>query len=112
MLPILEYVSWFFLLGGAFFCIVGGIGMHRFPDFYTRMHASGVTDTLGAGMLLIGLIFQEALLPGMSVLNMGRLLLILFFLYLTSSTATHALAKTAYHHGPKPFLVEKEKDHN
>lgn len=112
MLPLLEYVSWFFLLGGAIFCVVGGIGMHRFPDFYTRMHASGVTDTLGAGMILVGLMFQELLLPGMSWLNVGRLIIILVFLLLTSSTSTHALAKTAYHHGPKPILVEEEKDHN
>lgn len=46
------------LLLGSFLCLSGGVGIIRFPDFYTRMHAVGVTDTLGAGMILIGLLLQ------------------------------------------------------
>lgn len=109
---ILTYASWFFLFGGGFFCIVGGLGMHRFPDFYTRIHASGVTDTMGAGMVLVGLMLQEGTLPNTSWLNVGRLILILLFLYLSSATSTHALAKAAFNHGPKPLLSRKEKNHN
>lgn len=127
MLQALEYVSLFCLLTGGIFCVIGGIGLNRFPDFYTRLHASGVTDTMGAGMFLIGLMLQEVVFrlgpasaghdPNITaiVLNVGRLLLIWAFLYLSSATSTHALAKSAYNHGPKPWLVgqeEKEKDHN
>lgn len=104
---ILQYTSWFFLIMGGFFCVVGGIGMHRFPDFYTRMHAAGVTDTMGAGLILVGLMFQEAMLPNASGLNIGRLGLILVFLYITSPTSGHALAKAAYNRGPEPMLGKK-----
>jgi multisubunit Na+/H+ antiporter MnhG subunit len=48
----------FLVLGGGFFCLVGGIGLLRMPDFYTRMHAASVTETLGAGLMLLGLMLQ------------------------------------------------------
>ena len=52
---IVDLISALCLLIGSFLCISGGIGILRFPDFYTRMHAVGVTDTLAAGMILVGL---------------------------------------------------------
>ena len=54
-------ISFFFIAIGAFFCLVGGIGLIRMPDFYTRMHAASVTETLGAGLILLGLIVQAGL---------------------------------------------------
>ena len=54
----LDLVSWVCLLAGSFFAISGGIGILRFPDFFTRMHATGVTDTLCASLILVGLMFQ------------------------------------------------------
>ena len=54
----LDILAWTLLGLGTFFCLVGGIGLNRFPDFYTRIHANGVTDTLGAGLILTGLMFQ------------------------------------------------------
>ena len=53
-----DLLSWFFLLGGARFCVVGGVGLLRLPDFFTRCHGAGITDTMGAGMILIGLMMQ------------------------------------------------------
>jgi hypothetical protein len=50
--------------GGGFFCVVGGIGLLRMPDFYTRMHAASVTETLGAGLILLGLMLQAGLHAG------------------------------------------------
>jgi multicomponent Na+:H+ antiporter subunit G len=44
--------------GGRFFCLIGGIGLLRMPDFYTRMHAASVTETLGAGLMLLGLMLH------------------------------------------------------
>ncbi len=42
------------LLLGSIFAVIGGIGLLRLPDFYSRMHGGGITDTLGAGLILIG----------------------------------------------------------
>jgi multicomponent Na+:H+ antiporter subunit G len=97
-----DLISWVCLLGGAFFAISGGVGILRFPDFFTRMHATGVTDTLCAALILLGLMFQA----GWGV-TLVKLFLILAFLLLTSPTATHALAKAALHGKLEPALEEK-----
>ncbi|MBU50478.1 MAG: sodium:proton antiporter [Deltaproteobacteria bacterium] len=101
----LYYLSWALLVSGSFFCIVGGIGLIRFPDFYTRMHAAGVTDTLGASLILVGLMIQ-ATHHHQTFTNIAKLILILLFLLLTSATSSHALAKSALNHGPQPLLDE------
>ena len=111
----LQILAWISILGGSIFCIIGGIGLNRFPDFYTRMHASGITDTMGAGLVLLGLIFYSCIgWHTESLLNIPKLFLILFFLYLTSATATHALAKSALHdsNNPKPILDDKHERTN
>jgi len=87
---IVNMASALCLLIGSFLCLSGGVGIIRFPDFYTRMHAVGVTDTLGAGMILIGLMLQTS--EGFVVL---KLLLILVMTIFISPVASHALAKTA-----------------
>jgi len=58
MALVLDVLSWVCLLGGAVFLLVGAIGLLRFPDFYTRLHAVSVCDTMGAGLVLIGLMLQ------------------------------------------------------
>ena len=97
----IDVLSWACLLGGAFFSVVGGIGLLRLPDFYTRIHAGGVTDTMGAGLLVLGMVLQA----GWSLITV-KLLLILGFLWLGSATTAHALAKAALAAGLKPVLVE------
>ena len=89
-----DAASWFCLAVGSLFCVIGGIGIIRFPNFYTRGHAAGLTDTMGAGFILLGLMIQG----GISLVT-GKLLLVLFFLFVTSPTATHALFKSAYTFG-------------
>ena len=86
-----DILSWVLLSGGALFCVVGALGMHRMPGFYERVHAAGLIDTMGAGMILGGLCLQA----GVS-LNTLKLLLILLFLWATSPASTHALVKAAY----------------
>lgn len=88
-----------FLAAGLFFVFAGTIGVLRLPDFYTRLHAAGMTDTLGAELILLGLIFQS----GFSQMTL-KLLLVAFFLFVTSPTATHAVAHAAYKSGLKPVL--------
>ncbi len=90
-MPWMAAVSWICLVAGSLLCVVGGIGMLRMPDFYTRGHSAGLTDTGGAGLILLGLMFQAGL-----TLVTVKLGMVLFFLYVTSPTATHALAKAAY----------------
>ncbi len=94
----LDIATLVLLALGSFFCLSGGIGMLRFPDFYTRMHAAGVTDTLGAALVIAGLMVQAT--PVVFL----KLVLILLFLLLTSPTSSHALAKAAVHGGLKPWF--------
>ena len=87
-----EIISAILLCLGTFFCVVGGIGIHRMPDFYTRTHAASITDTLGAGLVLVGLMFlcedQHWTVP-------VKLGMVLLFVLLTSPTSGHALVKAA-----------------
>jgi multicomponent Na+:H+ antiporter subunit G len=87
---VLEFVVGVLLVSGGVFGLVGGIGLLRFPDFYTRLHAAGITDTLCALLVILGLVVSV----GWGVL-MLKLLLILLFLLFTAPTATHALARAA-----------------
>ncbi|MEE2825308.1 MAG: monovalent cation/H(+) antiporter subunit G [Planctomycetota bacterium] len=94
-----DVASWAFLLLGSFFSIVGGIGIIRLPEFFSRLHAGGVTDTLGATLIVVGLLLQVD-----SGLIAIKLLMILFFLLVTSPTSCHALAKSAISEGLEPVL--------
>lgn len=87
------------ILIGLFFMFAGTLGVLRLPDFYTRIHAAGMTDTLGAEMILLGLMIQG----GFSQMTL-KLLFVAFFLLLTGPTSTHAVANAAYHVGLRPQL--------
>ena len=104
-LSIPDIASWIFLVLGAFFCMTGGLGLLRFPDFYSRLHGGGITDTLGAGVILIGLMFQG----GWSMVTV-KLVMILGFLLLTSPTSTHALSKAAFSSGLEPLTKDGDAD--
>ena len=102
MMEMLVYIaSWTCLLLGSGFCLIGGIGLLRLPDFYSRMHGGGITDTLGAGLVILGLMLQG----GLSLVTV-KLVMILLFLLLTSPVATHAIARAAQHSGLKPHVVK------
>ncbi len=101
-----EILSWLCIVGGAVLGIIGGIGMHRFPDFYARMHAAGITDTLCAALFLLGLGFQAGL-----SLAAFKLLLIFGFLFFTNPTASHALGNASLHSGLKPQLADDSPEH-
>ncbi len=87
------------LAAGSFFLLIGSIGLLRLPDFYSRCHATGKSDTLGVMLLVLGLVLVEGL-----TLNAVKLLLILTFVGLTNPTATHALARAAFQIGLKPWF--------
>jgi multicomponent Na+:H+ antiporter subunit G len=100
---LIDVLSWASLLAGGAFCIVGAAGLLRMPDFYTRMHAASVVDTLGAGFMLLGMALQAGLtLVTVKLLMIGALLLF------ASPTATHALARAGFARGLKPLLAAEE----
>lgn len=94
-----AFLSCASILTGIFFVMAGTLGVLRLPDFYTRLHAAGMTDTLGAELVILGLIIQS----GFTQMSL-KLLLVAFFLLLTSPTATHAIANAAYKAKLKPKL--------
>ena len=112
---------------GCAFAVVGGIGLIRFPEFFARMHAGGVTDTAGAGFILCGLILRTA--PMFAHLDLHgspmhvvealvhaampgiKLAMVLFFLLITSPTSGHALAKAASNYGMTPENAANPGEH-
>jgi multicomponent Na+:H+ antiporter subunit G len=98
---IINLVSSLFITIGALSIIVGLLGVYRMPDFYTRLHAASIIDTLGAMLILFGLILYY----GFNIVSL-KLLLILIFILITTPTAAHALAKSALHGNLKPILKD------
>ena len=96
-----EMVSYGCLLAGSVFIVIGSIGLIRLPDFFTRLHGVGVSETLGAWLVLVGLLLQS----GWSSVTI-KLIIIFIFVVITGPTATHALAKSALHGGLKPKYID------
>jgi multicomponent Na+:H+ antiporter subunit G len=103
MATILDICSWVCLVAGGLFGLIGGLGLLRLPDFYARMHGSGITDTCGAWLVLLGLMLQA----GLGLVTV-KLVMIGLLLAVTSPTSTHALAKSAWTYGLKPFTRREE----
>lgn len=103
MTLLVDILSGLCLVGGGFFCLVGGIGLIRMPDFYTRMHAASVTETLGAGLILLGLMLQAGF-----TLVTAKLVLVGLLLFFASPTASHALAQAALIRGVRPLLGARD----
>jgi len=100
----IDIVSWVCLIVGGILGVIGGLGIHRFPDFYSRLHAAGTTDTLSATLILFGLGLQAG-----PTLDAVKLFFIFWFLFFTSPTASHALANAASHSGLKPKTSVPDK---
>jgi len=98
---LVEIASWVCIIAGCFFAIVGAAGVLRLPDVFTRMHGAGMVDTGGAGLILIGLMFQA----GFTFVTIKLFLIGLFLLYASPAT-THALARAALNGGVKPQTPE------
>ena len=99
---LLDIASWAAILVGSALILVGSLGLIRLPDFYTRLHAAGIIDTMGVELVLLGMMFQA----GFSFVTI-KLLLIGAFIFLTSPTSTHAIANAAYTAGLKPLLSSR-----
>jgi multicomponent Na+:H+ antiporter subunit G len=101
----IEISSWILILIGAFALVCGAIGVVRFPDVYTRMHAASITDTLGSAAILIGLMLQAG-----PTLISAKLGLILIFIFITSPTSSFSLAHAALSSGVEPELKNDWRD--
>ncbi len=100
MAMLVTILSWAALAGGGFFYLVGAVGLNRMPDVFTRMHAASVSETLGVGLLVLGMVLQAGF-----TLVAAKLIIILLVLLVTGPVATHALARAALHDGEKPLLA-------
>lgn len=100
MLPpeIADYLSWFCLITGSVFSLIGAVGMLRMPDVFTRIHAASLIETMGVGMILLGLGIQS----GFTLIAV-KLFMIFAFLFFTNPTTTHALTRALYHAGVIPL---------
>ena len=104
MSAVAETIGGVLLLCGSALCVIGGVGLLRLPDFYTRTHANGLTDTLGATLIMGGLVCYAG--PGQVAL---KLVLIGMLFYVTSPTGTHALVKAAHSRGVRAAPSEADE---
>lgn len=104
-MPVQTIVAMVLIVGGVFFLTVSSIGLLRLPDFYTRTHAVGKSETLGAILTLSGL----AVYNGWE-LSTFKILFILIFVLIANPTATHAIARAALRSGLQPWIRKKKPD--
>lgn len=107
---ILDIISWILLVLGGACVLIGGIGGLRMPNFYARIHAASLTDTMGTILIFVGMMLQA----GLSLATL-KLFAIMLFLLITGPTATYALANAALLSGLKPDVEstsEESKENN
>ena len=87
---IINSLSFVAILLGVICIVIAAIGIFRLPDFYTRLHAAGVADTLGVGLILVGLMLQSGWDTSLS-----KLFVLLVFILISGPTVSYALAHAA-----------------
>lgn len=100
---LVDLLSWALLLSGAFFYLVGMVGLFRFPDLFTRMHAVSVSDTLGVILLIFGMLLQAGF-----TLVAVKLIFVLVLLLVSGPVISHALARAALHDGQWPLIARED----
>ena len=80
-----------FILLGAFFIISGMVGLVRFPDTFTKLHASSVTEVVGIPLALLGLAMTQS-----TLFAAAKILILIPIIWIIGPVASHALAKAAY----------------
>jgi len=93
-MTLIDYLSSLLLLVGAIFFLAGTLGLLRFPDVYTRLHALTKADNVGLGLIITGLALQSESLAGA-----GKLVLIWLLVILAGSTTANLIAKEALRRG-------------
>lgn len=103
MAMLADIASWLFLIPGCALLVIGALGILRLPDVFARVHAAGIIDTLGIGLIVLGLAFQA----GWTLLAV-KLLFVLAFVFFTSPTTTHALVRAALDGGVHPIVRDDQ----
>ena len=99
------------VVSGLFFFFATTVGLLRFPDFYSRMHAAGKGDTLSSLLMLGGLALYEFHEINIATILVGaKILLIVVFIFMASPTATHAITDAGFESGVKPWQKEKTEE--
>ncbi|MBY8974855.1 monovalent cation/H(+) antiporter subunit G [Rhodobacteraceae bacterium NNCM2] len=99
----IDIISAVCLIAGGFFFVVSGIGLNRMPDVFSRMHATSVGDTMGVGLLIVGMCLQAGL-----TLVTVKLIFILAVVLFIGAVSSHALARAALHDGEQPILMNQK----
>jgi multicomponent Na+:H+ antiporter subunit G len=95
-MTLIEYASSLLLVLGAFFFLAGTLGLLRFPDVYTRLHALTKADNVGLGLIVLGLSLQAD-----SLIEVAKLLLIWLLVLISGSSVAHLIAKSALQKGAR-----------
>ena len=96
--PLIDILVWVLMIGGAFFVLAGSIGLIRFPDFWSRLHAASIMDSAGVILFIGGMMLHS----GFNLVTV-KLAIIGIFLFITGPTATHAVANAAFVSGSRPY---------
>lgn len=99
-----ELIAAIFMTGGMIFFIGSAVGMLRLPDFYSRVHASGNSETLGCTLSFLGLMIYEGL-----TLTTAKMAFVFLLVFLANPIGSHILSKAAYKTG-HPVWTLKSKD--
>ena len=98
MAELIDYISSLLVIMGTTFIFAGTIGLLRFPDVYTRLHALTKADNLGLGLIVFGLAIQSQ-----SWAMTGKLILIWLLVLLAAASVSHLIARAALHRGVSPW---------
>lgn len=98
-----DIVTFLLLVGGVISMLIGSYGLLKMPDVFARMHAAGMVDTLGLGLIMVGLMVQA----GFSLVTFKLFLIIAFVLY-TGPAVTYALAQACLNNGVEPMVASDQ----
>ena len=95
-MTLIDFMAALLLLAGAVFFLAGTIGLLRFPDVFTRLHALTKADNVGLGLIVMGLCLNAG-----SLAVVGKLLLIWLLVLISGASVAHLIASNAVHRGMK-----------
>lgn len=104
-ISIREIIAVLLIVCGLFFLLASAIGIIRLPDFYTRLHASGNSETLGLMLSFLGLVIYE----GFTLLSV-KLIIVFLLVFLANPIGTHILGKVAYKSGHEVWTNDKKEE--
>lgn len=103
-MSLLDILGAALLAAGGFFFLAGTLGLLRFPDVYTRLHALTKVDNLGLGCVVLAIMLRAD-----SVAMVLKLMLIWALALLATATASYLIAQSARRHGIAPWQRPEDK---